>query len=452
MALGVVVVAFGTAAVYLLGRPRLVEASPAPGAQVVPAGTPLRITFSHRMNPDTVARSLFIEPQVEGKIEWEGNTLVFTPQGLWPSGETVQVRLSTGARSAGLLSFALAEPQSWSFTIGRPRLVYLYPFEGPAELYLLNMETGEIERLTTSAGTILDYAVSPDGLTIYYTLSRGDGSSQILRLDMLSRESEQVVECPQARCTSPRPSPDGAWLAYERTLLEGAPEYPQVWLLSLLAPESEPVLVAEEGHETQSPAWSSTGWLAYRDNHEKAFIFFNPASGERERFDNENGLEGVWSPDGESFIISEVVTLIEQNPNTLPDFSSIPSSHLLRYSRRDRSVENLTQRDNLEDASPVYSPDGSMLAFGRKYLDLAHWTPGRQLWVMRADGSEAQPLTEEPHHNHYSFAWHPAGGQIAYVRFNQTLLIEPPELWLIEVGSGRARQLITGGYAPQWIP
>ncbi len=452
MVLGVVVVALGTAAVYLLGRPRLVEAAPEDGAQIVPAGAPLRITFSHRMDPESVARSLSIEPQVEGEIAWEGSTLVFTPDGLWPSGETVRVRLGTGARTAGLLSFGLPEPESWSFTIGQPRLVYLYPFEGPADLYLLNLETGEIERLTTSAGTVLDFSVIPGGLTIFYTLSRGDGSSQIFRLDMLNRESTPVLDCPQARCSSPRPSPDGAWLAYERTLLEGEPEYPQVWLLSLQAPESEPVLVAEAGHETQSPAWSSGGWLAYRDNNEKAFIFFDPDSGERERFDNANGLAGVWSPDGENFITSEVVTLIEQNPNTLPDFSSIPSSHLLRYNRQAGRVEDLTLRDNLEDATPVYSPDGSLLAFGRKYLDIAHWTPGRQIWIMRADGSEAQPLTEEPHHNHYNFAWHPAGGQLAYVRFNQTLLIEPPELWLIEVGSGRARQLITGGYAPQWIP
>jgi Tol biopolymer transport system component len=291
-----------------------------------------------------------------------------------------------------------------------------------------------------------------DGLAIFYNISLGDGSSQIYRLDMLSREQSLVLDCPAAQCRYPRSSPDGAWLAYERILLDGEPNYAQVWLLPLGEPEAEPYLAGETGHETLSATWSPDGWLAFRDNNESAFIFLNPTSGERQSFPSETGLAGVWSPDGGSFITSEIITAIEQNPSTLPNFSSIPSSHLRRFSRQDEKIEDLTQRANLEDAAPVYSPDGTLLAFGRKYLDIAHWTPGRQLWVMRPDGSEAQPLTDEPHHNHYDFAWHPSGNQIAYVRFNQTLLIEPPEVWIVEVGTGRARQLIAGGYSPQWIP
>ena len=43
----------------------------------------------------------------------------------------------------------------------------------------------------------------------------------------------------------------------------------------------------------------------------------------------------------------------------------------------------------VEDVSPVFSPDGKWIAFARRYLDPLRWTPGRQVWLMRADGTEA---------------------------------------------------------------
>jgi Tol biopolymer transport system component len=108
--------------------------------------------------------------------------------------------------------------------------------------------------------------------------------------------------------------------------------------------------------------------------------------------------------------------------------------------------------DNLEDTLPVFSPDGERLAFARKYLNQDEWTPGRQLWLMDMDGGNARSLTREPSYNHYDFAWSPLGNQLAFVRFNQTTMTEPPELWLVNDDGSQARLLVIGGYAPQWIP
>jgi hypothetical protein len=71
---------------------------------------------------------------------------------------------------------------------------------------------------------------------------------------------------------------------------------------------------------------------------------------------------------------------------------------------------------------------------------------------MRPDGSDAHPLTNDPYFNHYQFAWSPSNDQLAFVRFNQTVLTEPPELWVIDPVSTRANRLVVGGYFPQWIP
>ena len=113
---------------------------------------------------------------------------------------------------------------------------------------------------------------------------------------------------------------------------------------------------------------------------------------------------------------------------------------------------DLTQANVLEDGSPVFSPDGSWIAFSRRYLDSARWTPGKQLWLMRPDGSEAHPLTQAGDYNHHDFAWSLDGKQIAYIRFNQTILTEPAELWLINADGSQPLELVKGAYAPQWMP
>jgi Tol biopolymer transport system component len=107
---------------------------------------------------------------------------------------------------------------------------------------------------------------------------------------------------------------------------------------------------------------------------------------------------------------------------------------------------------NVEDFSPVYAPDGQTIAFARRFLNESDWTPGRQLWVMDAQGQNASQLTFSELHNHLGFAWHPDGSQIALLRSNQADLYEPPEIWLIQSDGSDAVRLVINGFAPQWLP
>lgn len=106
----------------------------------------------------------------------------------------------------------------------------------------------------------------------------------------------------------------------------------------------------------------------------------------------------------------------------------------------------------VEDASPVYSPDGQWIAFTRKYLEQDRWTLGRQLWAMRADGSGAHPLTDEPDFNHSALAWSPDSGGLVYMRFDETNPTQASEIWLVGSDGEGARRLVVGGYLPRWIP
>ncbi len=445
---------------YLWSLPRVIDVEPAQGTDPVAAGAPLVIHFSRAMQADSILDKLTTDPARSGEYSWNGNTLVFTPDQPWPSGQVVTVRLEPGARAAGFPFGATRQVTSWSFTIGHPRIAYLYPADAPAELYLLDPTNGEIQQLSDAPGTILDYSVNATGTAFYYNISLGDGGSSIYRMDRLTGGTQLLLECPEALCRYPQISPKEDYLAYERTDLARAGEAnkPQVWLMPQIAPPAEdgsiqfgePFLAAGD-HKTQQPHWTPTGLLTFYDYNRSEFVVLVPQGEEVARFPSQTGIPGTWDPQGQEYVIPEIYLNEIADPAILTDLESVPSSRLLKYSL-DGSVQDLTQVDYVEDSSPAFSPDGAKLAFARKFLDVTRWTPGRQIWLMSAEGEQPVALTQEPYYNHYDLVWSPDGAQIAYVRFNKDSLIDPPELWLMNSDGTGATRLISGGYSPQWIP
>jgi dipeptidyl aminopeptidase/acylaminoacyl peptidase len=171
---------------------------------------------------------------------------------------------------------------------------------------------------------------------------------------------------------------------------------------------------------------------------------------------NDMGLMGSWSPDGTFLLLSDIVfpqvEYGEENEEVEGQASFY--SHLYRVNANSGFVVDLTggNTGTVEDASPSYSPDGEWIAYTRKYLEEERWTLGRQLWLMRPDGSDAYQLSDEPFYGHSSLAWSPDSSAIAYMRKSQLDISQPGEIWLIEIDEGEPDQLVVGGYLPQWIP
>jgi Tol biopolymer transport system component len=412
------------------------------------------------MRPESAANSLVILPELPGAITWDGSTLVFTPNLPWPSGAEITVQFEGGARAAGFPGFPLMQTFTWRFQISQTTLAYLWPSAGSADLYTLDPSSGYTRRLTNLGG-VLGYSLSPDGSTFFISADDGSGVSWIYRLEraQIDLASEELpvltplIECPRATCYRAQLSPDGQWLVYERIPLSvsGTSAANAVWLYSMSEKSSR--LLSPTGQVSHSPVWSAASMLAYYSTRDQAFIVYDPSDNTQRLLPNQTGEPGVWSPDGRTFVAQEVfieaINLLE--PQT--------SSHLIRYDIPEDSTDDslIVQTDlsaafDQEDLYPAFSPDGARLAFARRYLDPTRWTPGRQLWIMNADGSAARPLSNAPAYNHYHFAWNAAGDQIAYVRFDPTSLTQPPELWLIQSDGSNPIQLVIGGYAPLWAP
>ena len=399
----------------------------------------LSIQFNRSMNPQTVEEHMEITPAYEGEISWdsEHQLMTFTPRNIWPSGEIVFMRLKRGVRSK--LGFPLWQEHTFEWLISPTSLVYLWPADGKSNLYQVNPESGESIALTDHPGGVLDYSISPDKMHIYYSIAEEKGASSIMVLDLQTRKISQVIDCQDELCTRPQLSADGERLALEVVSREpGVP--PGIRILNLR--DRSELDLGAPGDHLNNPLWSPAGWLSYYNQTAKGYQFWNPATDITRFLPNETGGDGSWSTDGRYFLTSEILFVSD----------TLAPRHLQLYDLVEETVQDLSQGDFLEDLNPSFSTRGLTFAFSRKSLNPQDWTPGRQLWVMDLDTGESTPLTDEIDYQHTSFAWHPDGDQLAYVRYNQATLSELPEIWLIDTTSREALRLIINGFAPGWIP
>ena len=446
------------AALYIWQKPRLVSVSPEDGASNVRTNSSVSLTFSGPMDPESVNEHLEFIPETSGSYEWKENTFIFSPYQPWTNGIPVTVTLEAGSKSDGLIPFEISEDFDWAFSIGQPHLAYLYPADGSPNIYIYNPLNGESDQLTEFGG-ILDYQIHQQNHEVYFSQRSGQQGSRIYRMSLIEEDPapELLIECSDAICQRVQVSPDGDYLAYERTAFVGEtdPPYPQVWLMPISEDNKAGDLthrkVAEDLHQTISPHWSPDGLLTYYDFEQEAFVTFDPQDGEGTIFPNQTAQEGDWHPSAESYVVPEIffIDIGESGDASLEAYSS---SNLMLHQFGEDVVVNLTNDDTLEDTAPRFSPDGDQLAFARKYLTVEQWTPGRQLWIMDYESREVTKLTDDPFYNHYDFVWNPSGDRLAFVRFNQTILTELPEIWVIDISTSHATQILAGGYAPQWIP
>jgi Tol biopolymer transport system component len=448
----VLLVLVGMVALAWLMRPRLMDVHPTAGAEAVPVTAQISLEFSRPMNEESVVKHLKIEPAIEGEYSWDQNMLLFIPKQSWPSGQMIKVNLEEGARAQSWLAFPM-KAESWSFITRQAYLAYLWPSDGPADIYALNPTSGEIHQFTHRMG-VLEFTSSNDGITLFFSASNSQGGSDLYQLDMIEETNStddtyaptKLLHCGAAQCRAPAISYEGLTLAYEYLLPDpkGGLGSAQIHLLNLMDKAIKPI--GQATHETVQPGWSSKGWLAYYDRTSQAYEVVDPELQNRIQLINQTGQPGNWSFDGQFYLAPEIMYY----PSSGDTETGI--SHLLQYSLAEEKSGDLSKEDNVEDVEGTYSPNGLLIAFSRKYLDMERWTFGRQLWIMNPDGTNAHAITDEPYYNHFDLAWSWDSQMLAYVRFNEAQLFEPPELWMINADGSHPIQLIIGGYAPLWIP
>lgn len=455
----------GLALAAFLSLPQVKDFSPAAGAQNVSSRASIRITFNRAMDSASVEAALHFTPEAAGTFAWQGTTVTFTPRQPWPVGSAITASLDGGKSRGGL---PLLGAHTWTFTVSGERIAYLTG--APPNLWFIPLAEGaSSQQITTETLGVYDYDLSPDGQRFVYSALRADGGADLRAIGSDGSGAMDILLCPGEACLTPAYSPDGQRVAYERhALIAGAAgeatfgeSHVHVITLATGADEAADDSDALRA-ETRFPRWGPDGRLSYFDTTRQAMVVLDIATRAVTYIPDSSGEMGTWSPDGEFIAYPEIFFPPEPPPIPgAPESESTDKffSHLLRVTIATNATENLSGEGVVEDASPVYSPDGAWLAFARKGLDPEQWTPGRQLWLMRADGSDARPLTNEPLYHHSAFVWNPDGRRLVYMRNNAVTPGLPAEIWTINVadplqgadGTG-ARKLVSGGYLPQWMP
>ncbi len=445
-------------AVFLLFRgdqvgARVLQTSPANGAQAVALRPVISIVFSEPMLPGALDGRLRISPTVTGSIRWAGSAALFSPATPLEPDTAYTLTILAGAASArGRL---VREDVPVVFSTSRPRLVYLAPATGVANLMIADVEArgvSRVGRLTSEPFGVYDFAVSPDGSQIAYSAVRDAGGSRDLFLIGASGENRRkIVTCDLQHCQSPAWSADGNLIAFERRTLDRAalgvtPGPSRLWLYDAQLGQATS-LFTDTQVIASSPRWSTIGnTLTFYDNIQSILTVLDIRTGDLQLVPSLLGDAPAWSPDGGQFLYADLLGGADGR-----------FQKLLRFDAASNTITPAMGLDATNDYGATWAPSGSAFAFGRQTAASFSTSGGGaffgpQIWVADAAGIGARALTTDTEYSHAGLAWGPDGRWIAFVRTNLRVINPLPEIWLIRPDGSGARSIAVDATLPAWVP
>jgi hypothetical protein len=437
--------------------PRVVAWQPADG--LAGPAQQLVVRLNVPLSPSGVEGSFSVEPAVEGEWLVDGRQVIFQPALSWTYGQSYTVTMAGGARGQNGLPSLL--PARHTFRFREPLLLFLREEEDVVNVWSWEPALGE-QPLTAEPLGVWDYASEPDGLGIVVSAHDGDGSDDLVWLGW-DGSRRTLLNCTASRCRAARGQPLGSLLAFERRPLSGPADQTEVWLLDRRTGQLQPAMDDEAlailpgaSRQSRAPRWSADGrWLAFfqpearvivlREIGGQGEILFIPANME---------LMGEWSPTAPRLAYTVLAFGIEED-HTHEDEQGVVFEHNERGLYEHLVVSDLTARESVDlserlevrDGLPDWSPDGLWLAVTRSSTGA-----GRQVWLVDAWDGRGRALTDDPFHHHSSVAWSPDGALLAFMRAPVADPVASSGIWLIDLPDGEPRLLLDEAFLPAWLP
>jgi TolB protein len=278
--------------------------------------------------------------------------------------------------------------------------------------------------------------------------------STLKRVDLAGSGPRTLVNCRQAQCTPLAWSGDGSRAIYERRPLReddtsGAPD---LWWLDAAGGTSKPLLDDDQARATGAGFSPDGKWLSYISPAEETVVLYNLEDGRTQTIGSEIGVPPSWDPTGEEVVVPLLDLVIihgdEGDDHLEHTHEYVTATHLYVVDAGSGERQNISGELGVEDSVPAYSPDGQWVAFGRRHYGT---TANRQLWLMKADGTEQQLLLDDSHYTHGPPAWSPDGRYLLFQRFLTDGSSDKPGIWILNLATREVEELVDEGMEPLWL-
>jgi WD40 repeat protein len=261
-------------------------------------------------------------------------------------------------------------------------IIYSSDLDGDFEIWVINADGSDQQKLTDNDATDWSPSWSPDGEQIAFVSNR-DGNDEIYVMDADGSNVRRLTQTTDASESFPAWSPDGTVISFDSDR-DGNWE-----IYTMTRDGSDPLRLTNNPADDWITSWSPDGnqiaFESKRDGNYEIYVMGSDGSDQQRLTDNQTH-DGflAWSPDG-----TKIAFMSQQDGN-----------YEIYVMNPDGTEQQRLTENSAQDSDPAWSPDGEWLAF------VSQRDGNDEIYIMKSDGSDLRQLTDNNARN-WSPTWQP---------------------------------------------